>query len=274
MRPGAIRAGLAAVAALIPVSSALAQDEGAPVWSAAPQVEAVGRATLEFPPNQGSFGVSYREQAATSQEASAAVIERANAVTAELRAAGGEDVRITANVSLSPYYEQVTETSRDGVERLVQNQHPDALLGYVATADLDITVLDADRLAELRAIALNAGPVNSRQPYFSHVPTEADARAVFSAAVEDAAARARIAAEGSGRRLGEMLFLTEGVDHCLGRSSGIVAVDSAAARGAPPPPPPAPPPPPPPGASAEPLAADLAPQRRTATVCAIYALEG
>ncbi|WP_421790823.1 SIMPL domain-containing protein [Hyphobacterium sp.] len=258
-----------------------------PIWAQGPVIEAQGRAYIEVPANRARFQVSFEGRAPTSEAASQQAVVRANLAAEAVRLAANGDVRITSNLSVRPYYEQVTERFGEGGERLVENRHPDSLLGYVATVSMNVVVLNPELTSDARGAALAAGPVNSGNVSFFLEPTAENQRSAFAAAVNDATERARIVAEAAGSQLGEIATLQEGQGPCLGRPSTETGYDDYARySSAPPPPPPPPPSPPPPppgsGLTAEQLlaeldryalAADREPQRVTASVCAVFKVE-
>ncbi|MCW5725081.1 MAG: SIMPL domain-containing protein [Maricaulaceae bacterium] len=268
--------------AAVALSGCTQADDAAdrPVWARGPVIEAQGRAFVELPPNRASFSASYEARDAESAVASAEAVARANNAAEAVRIAAEGEVRITSNLSVRPYYQQVTRRTGPDREELVENVHPDALLGYVATVSMSVVVLDPERAASARGAALAAGPVSSGALRFYLEPDAENQRAAFAAAVRDAAQRARLIAEASGAELGTLQVLQEGQGPCLGSPSTATGYDDrvsvTAARAAAPPPPP-----PPPDATPQELAeaaerfalaADLQPQRIEARVCAIYSV--
>ncbi len=268
------------------------RDGRLPEWASGPSIEVIGRAYIEVPPNRARFSVTFEEKAPTSAEASAIVIERAKTTAEAVREIAEGDVLITSNLDVEPYYEQITRRVGEFEEEIVENEHPDALLGYVASASLDVTVLDPDRATGARGAALAASPTYADQIYFYLEPSSSDQRAAFHAAAEDAQDRARLAAEATGKSLGRPLLVQEGDAQCLGYltspagrspvdpsayedfgrekitvtgsrnrrdefSASFGAVDAAALIAS---------------AGDYALAADPEPQRVSATVCAVYAV--
>lgn len=256
-----------------------------PVWARGPLVEAQGRAFLEVAPNRARFSVTFEEKRPSSEEASKIVVEKARAASEAIRKASDNRVRLTANLSVRPYYRQVTQKIGEFQETLVENIHPDALLGYVAEVSVSAVVLDPAKTDAARGAALAAGPRNAQPVYFFLEPTAEDQRAAFAAAAEDARARAEAAAKALGGRLGRLQVMQEGSGPCLGSPStepGRDEYESSVSR-ARAFPAPAAPPAPPAGfgakvdaivAAAENfrLAADPDPSRVTAEVCAVYAV--
>ena len=273
---------IAAAALLAPASvSDTTSEVFVPDWMKGRIVEAMGRSFIEVAPNRSRFTATFQGKAKTSAEASETAVEMANAATAAMRKAANDKIRISANLTVTPYYEQVTRTTRYGddqtVEELVENVYPEALLGYVAEVVVSVTMLDPDRTSAVRAEALARGPVRSGEVYFFLEPTAESQQAAFSAAADDARKRAELAATAMGASLGEPLLVREGFDSCLGQATTQAGMASFAKYASPAPPPP---PPPPPSSSAGAvdvdafsLAADPSPSSVDAEVCAIYALD-
>lgn len=268
---------LAATAAMLMVGCSPAPDsvDERPIWARGAIVEAQGRAYVEMPPNRARFTVTFESKDERSEDASATVVEQANTATEAIRMASDEQVRITSDLSVRPYYRQVKRRTGEHSEQLVENVHPDALLGYVATVTVNVTVLDPEFAAVARGAALAAGPVNSSAMGFYLEPTTENQRAVYEQAVQDAAQRAQLIADASGATLGNLLVLQEGPGPCLGTPSSqtgyakgaisdihmsAAAAPESRAR-----------------ATAETaeqfaLAADLQPQRVEARACAVYSV--
>jgi uncharacterized protein len=247
-----------------------------------PTIEVLGRAFVEQAPNRARFNVEFEEKNEDSAAASAAVVEHANRAAEAIRLASDGQVRITSNLNVRPYYRQVTRRLNEFNEQLVENVHPDALLGYVARVSVSVEVLDPGQAAAARGAALAAGPVQSSALGFYLEPTAEGQRAAYEAAVEDAQLRAELAAKAGGAVLGGLQLLQEGQGPCLGTAvteTGYRGRTVALARGAA-------------EASAAPLpprdassqqlaaaaeqfalAADLQPQRIEGQVCAIYTLK-
>ncbi|MBK6703953.1 MAG: SIMPL domain-containing protein [Caulobacteraceae bacterium] len=88
---------------------------------------------------------------------------------------------------------------------------------------LGVRVSDVRRALDARAAALAVGPENVGDLQF-RLSESAPARLqAYRAAVQDAAARARIAAEGGGAPLGRLLVLQEGQGPCIGRAVVVAA---------------------------------------------------
>lgn len=250
----------------------------APPWTRAPAIEAQGRAYVEMAPNRARFSVVYERRANTSGAASEAAVKLANDATDAMRLAVGEDaLRITSDLHLRPYYQQITRRRGEHQEDLIENVHPDALLGYVARVTVQVVVLQPEHAARARGAALAAGPADAGGLSFYLEPDAEDQRQVFAAAVRDAAERARLIASEGGASLGGLLLLREGGQPCLGQPStppGVMHLERSMAAA----------PVPQMLGDASPaqqyakaaddyaLAADMSPQRVEARVCAIYAI--
>ena len=168
-------------------SSADAGD-ATPIWARGPVIEAQGRAFIEVPANRSSFNVTFERNEAESTDATAAVVDVATVATQAIRQAANDQVRINANLSVRPYYQQIERSRGDDVV-LVENVHPDALLGYVASVRIIVTVLAPERTDAVRGAALAAGPTAAGAVRFYLEPTVENQRTAFSSALDDAHAR-------------------------------------------------------------------------------------
>jgi len=190
-------------------------DTSGPVWSRTASVEAIGRAYIEVLPNRGQFSVTFEARNEVSEDAVAEAVARANSVTEAMRAIDGNTLRITSDLSVSPYYEQFTRQTGRYQNQLVENEHPDALLGFTASVTITVIAFDLEHLAAVRGAAMAAGPANAEDVQFSMQPSAELYREAFAAAVDDATERARIVAESAGGRLGPVQILLEGQQPCL-----------------------------------------------------------
>jgi uncharacterized protein YggE len=221
-------------AAALCAAPALAQEGGAtferPYWLDRSVIEANGRAQIEALPDRASFSVTFQEVARESGDASGAAADRARLATAAMRQRSGDAVEIRSNVSIQPIYEQYRD--REGVRQ--DSQRADQIANYVARVILNVEIRDISRAADVRAAALAAAPQGSTDITFYLRQTAEMQRRAFTAAVEDAAARARAAAQAAGARLGPLLALQEGAGPCLGEwRRPVVGYDRSAAMHAP-----------------------------------------
>lgn len=268
--------------------TAAAQEEASgfdrPYWLDRSVIEAIGRAELEVMPDRASFSVTLEETAREAGEASAQAADRARLAVAAMRQRGGEALQIRATVAMQANYEEYR--NREG--EVEQREGAENIRSYTARVQLDVEVSDIARASGVRAAALAVGPEQSQPLQFSLRMTTEHQRRVFAAAVADAAARGRAAADAAGARLGPLLVLQEGQGPCLGEWYG-----SRPGTYGPPPPPP------PPAPMMEEtqeivvtgsrgrqlrltqdqidrldLPADVAPMRLQSSVCAVYAAGG
>jgi uncharacterized protein YggE len=229
-------AGAAALAAL--AGSAAAQEESGfdrPYWLNRSVLESIGRAELEVLPDRAAFQVTYEETAREAGEASARAADRARLAVAAMRDRGGDAIEIRSAIIMQSNYQEYR--TREGV--VEQREGAENIRSYTARATLSVEVTDIARASGVRAAALAVGPEQSSGLSFSLRQTAEHNRRAFAAAAEDAALRARAAAQASGTRLGPLLVLQEGQGPCLGSWYGA----RPGVFNAPPPPPPAPPPP-------------------------------
>ena len=264
-------------------ASASAQEAGfdRPYWLDRAVIEAIGRAEIQFAPDRATFSVTFQETAQQAREAEAQAADRARLAAAAIRRRGGEGVKIQSFVAVQPVYHQYTDHQGQHVD----SDRPDQIDNYVARVTLSVEVNDTAHAADARAAAMAVGPESTGDLSYSLRETGEQHRRVFAAAAEDAAQRARLAAQASGAHLGTLLVLQEGQGPCLGSWRGEPGMEG---------PPPPPPPPPPPMAPASEavvvtgsragqtlrltpediarlnLPEDLRPLTLTAEVCAVY----
>lgn len=277
---------LAGGVALTACSDPAHEPSAAAPWTEGPVIESLGRAYIEVPPNRARFSVTFEARDAESAVASEGAIEAARAATVAIRAAAEERVRLTADLQVNPYYEQVRIQVGEFQEQIIENVHPDHRLGFVARATVTATMLDVGLADAARGAALAAGPVSAQNLYFYLEPTADNQRRVYAAAAEDARRRAEVSAENAGGRLGRLLVLQENSGPCLSYASTTTGYDEYSRfdyAAAPAPAAPLPPPMAAPGAGEQAeeilaraedyeLAADPDPQRVEARVCAVYQL--
>lgn len=183
-------------------------------------IEARGRAIVEFVPNQASFEISYEGRADSSETASGLATIRANIATDAIRQIGGDTVFISSDLSVQPYYEQISVQTGEFTQTLQQNRHPDALLGYIATVTLSVETNDLELAPQIRGAAQAAGPSSGSRIDYHLQPTADHHRQAFAAAMEDAAERAQIVAQASDSTLDGIVSLREGNQPCVGDLTG------------------------------------------------------
>ncbi|WP_417477209.1 SIMPL domain-containing protein [Maricaulis sp.] len=221
---------LACLPALVMMTGCDWQSGGtspAPVWAREATIEALGRAYIEVLPNRAEFSVTYQGRGLTAAEAGALATARANLAADVINQLSDDEARITSSVRIHPFYRQVTVRVDEFEERLVENEHPDSLLGYIADATVEVRSSDLARIALLRGGAMAVGPAQATPVSFSLEPNVETQQAAFEAAVADATARAGIVARVSDNGLGPLLLLREGGQSCLGQEYGAPGQDTA-----------------------------------------------
>lgn len=215
-----IRALFVAAVCVCAAGPAIAQDIfDRPYWLDRAVVEAQGRSQIVVPADEGSFSVTFTAVEGDARAALFSASDRARLAVAAIRARGGDTTRITSNAQVNAIYR---EYRNDAGER-VSSQRSDQIDNYSATVTLDVRVSDVRRALDARAAALAVGPEDVGDLQF-RLSESAPARLqAYRAAVQDAAARARIAAEGGGAPLGRLLVLQEGQGPCIGRAVVVAA---------------------------------------------------
>lgn len=195
-----------------------------PYWIERPVIEALGRASLELPPNRGQFAVHFVETNRESKTAMQSAVERARAAYTAIKSVAGESSEVTTSVMIEPYYEQYRDRDGDRIE----NRRADKVKGYEARVSVQVLVKDVELAGTARAAALALGPERA-DPLRLYLERTADVlQQSYEAAASDGAARARISAAAAGATLGEVLVIQEGNGPCLGRwtsSAGRVTAD-------------------------------------------------
>lgn len=205
----------AMVVVLSAASSAFAQDARfeRPYWLERGVIEALGNASIDVRADRASFSVTFIEVDDNSRDAMFAASDRARLAAAAIRSRGGEGITIQSEADIEAIHQEYR--NREG-ERM-SSERADQIENYAVSVTLEVTISDIARAASVRAAAIAVGPENVSDLTFS-LDENAPARLrAYRAAVQDAAARARAAAEASGAALGGLLVLQEGQGPCLGR---------------------------------------------------------
>ena len=210
-----IRTTFAIALGVCAISPAFAQEATfeRPYWLDRSVIEAIGRAQIDVPADTASFSVTFREVDNNSRDAMFGASDRARLAAAAIRSRGGEGVRISSSADVEAIHEEYR--NREG-ERL-SSERADQVENYAVSVTLSVVVSDVARAANVRAAAMAVGPEETSDLSYT-LDENAPARLrAYRAAVQDAAARARVAAEASGATLGGLLVLQEGQGPCLGR---------------------------------------------------------
>ena len=201
--------------ALSATSSALAQDARfeRPYWLDRGVIEALGRAELDVRADRASFEVTFVEVDEDSRDAMFAASDRARLAAAAIRSRGGDSVTIQSSADIEAIHAEYR--NREG-ERM-SSERADQIENYAVSVTLEVTINDVARAVPVRAAAIAVGPENVSDLTFTLDENAASRLRAYRAAVQDAAARARVAAEASGATLGGLLVLQEGQGPCIGR---------------------------------------------------------
>lgn len=204
---------LAALAVLTSASAASAQEAfDRPYWLDRSVIEVIGRAQVEAAPDEARFSVTFREVARESLAATQAASDRARLATAAMRSRGGDAVEISSSADIETIHEEYR--NREGDRQ--SSERADQIANYAVSITLNVTVKEIARAANVRAAAMAVGPEETGDLEFILRETTPAQRRAYGAAVEDAAARARISAQATGAQLGRLLVLQEGQGPCLG----------------------------------------------------------
>lgn len=188
-----------------------------PYWVDRPIVEAQGRAQVSAPADEAFFSVTFTGVAADARAALFSASDRARLAVAAIRTRGGDTARITSSAEVNAIYREY----RNGEGERVSSERTDQIDNYAATVTLEVRLADVRRALDARAAALAVGPEAVSDLQFRLTASAPARLQAYRAAVQDAAARARITAEASGSPLGRLLVLQEGEGPCIGRPVGV-----------------------------------------------------
>ncbi|HYD84331.1 MAG TPA: SIMPL domain-containing protein [Opitutus sp.] len=193
---------------------ALAQDAfDRPYWLDRSVIEARGSASVLASADNAAFSVTFQEVANDARSALFAASDRARLATAAMRARGGDAVYVRPEAEVTAIH---AEYRNRGGERL-SSERADQVESYAASVRLAVQVTDMARVADIRAAAMAVGPEETSDVEYNLLGNTQERLRVYRAAVQDASARARAAAEASGAALGRLLVLQDGQGPCLGR---------------------------------------------------------
>lgn len=252
----------------------------APWWMRDPVIASVGYVELQTPANRAGFTAAFQTLDREATTATVAASAKVKALGAQLAALGADKVQVQVSFITTPLYQQYRD--RDG--NVQENERSDKIEKYQVTANVQVTVRDVALLERVYSMVLAAGPTSVSQVGFSLEPDNETRADLARRAIEDAAKRARIAAETAGSRLGGVRLIDPTARACEvdvlvagaprgvgggGYANGAEVSDvyvTGAMRAA------APPPPPPP--TPEQLQVPLQPPLMTlrARACVIYGL--
>jgi hypothetical protein len=240
----ALFASAAPAAAQTPAPAPAATGAPAPWWMAQPIIASTGYVETDLRANRARFTAEFRSVARTAQEANRAAAEQVRGVARSLAAVGAERVQVRTGFNTEPIFEQY----RDRQGNRVDNERADRVENYASTGTLDIEVRDLRLLEQVYAAVFAARPTSVAQVEFRLDPGNEARTELFNRAMQDAARRARLAAEATGARLGPVRLIDPTGRACetdvlvagAPRSYGQVGVEPFGVPPPPPPPPPAP----------------------------------
>jgi uncharacterized protein YggE len=223
-----IRIALTASALAIFALEATAQEFDRPYWLDRSVIEALGRSDIRVPADMVTFSVTFREVDEDSRDAMFAASDRARLAAAAIRSRGGDGVQITSRADIQAIHQEYR--NREG-ERL-SSERDDRIDNYAVSVTLTVVIRDVSRAMSVRAAAMAVGPEATSDLTYSLDETSPSRLRAYRAAVQDAAARARIAAEASGSPIGGLLVLQDGNGPCLGSWQAGTARDAIQVRAA------------------------------------------
>ncbi|MBX3430336.1 MAG: SIMPL domain-containing protein [Hyphomonadaceae bacterium] len=213
-----IRALFSIAACVCAAGPAFGQDiYERPYWVDRSVVEAQGRSQVMVPADEASFSVTFTAVASDARAALFSASDRGRLAVAAIRARGGDTTRITSEAAVTAIYREY----RNGEGERVSSERNDQIDNYSAAVTLEVRVGDVGRALDARAAALAVGPEQIGDLQFRLTQSSPARLQTYRAAVQNAAARARIAADASGSPLGRLLVLQEGQGPCIGRPLGV-----------------------------------------------------
>lgn len=210
-----IRTVLVAVLGFCAVAPAFAQEATfeRPYWLDRRVIEAIGVSQVDVRADKATFAVTFREVAGSARDAMFAASDRARLAEAAIRSRGGDDVMISSSAEVEAIHQEYR--NREG-ER-ISSERADQIENYSVSVTLEVVIRNVERAAAVRAAAMAVGPEETSDLSYSLDENAPERLRAYRAAVQDAAARARVAAEASGATLGGLLVLQDGQGPCLGR---------------------------------------------------------
>jgi uncharacterized protein YggE len=188
-----------AVAILFVLSgSAAAGAPSAPAYEpAASTIRVSGKGSVQVEPNTATIRIGVTTERLTATEAVSANTGATSKVISELEAAGVEkkDLR-TSNFSVYPQYKA------DG-----ENRHQ--LVGFRVSNTVAVTIRDTAKVGDILTKAVAAGSNQINGPTFSVSEPEKYLDEARKKAVENAMEKARAYAAAAGKKLGEVLEISE-----------------------------------------------------------------
>lgn len=190
--------GLALTFAAAPAVLAQATPPAADTMFRATTLNLAAYGETRVEPDMATITLGVMTEGKTAAEAMAANATRMNAVVASLKKAGIAEKDIqTSNLNLNPQY------------RYQENQPP-MLVGYQASNQVTIRVLDLKKLGPAVDATVNAGANQVHGISFGLLDPTAAENAAREAAVKALAAKAELYARATGHRVSRLVSLSEG----------------------------------------------------------------
>lgn len=221
--------------------------------------------TARTPPDMVTLGFTVRGEGATSDEATGKLRDGSSAiragVTGLLRTTGTYH---SSTFSIAEIRSKECDASSYGPQRLSTGAC--AIIGYIATLPVTIDTPRVGDAGTLVGLIGRLGGISAHIENFWLRDATSARRQAMQAALVSAQAQARLIAEGSGGRLGQLLRVQDAEYREVTLEMPSAASSSSSNAPPPPPPPPAPPPP---------IRIDLAPEpiQTTVRLMAAYGID-
>ncbi|ACK51878.1 protein of unknown function DUF541 [Methylocella silvestris BL2] len=192
---------LALAAVLASGASAASAQEFLTLKDTVPSIAMTGEATLEVAPNIAILSLGVETERPTATEAANENAKAAQAVIADIKAAGIDprDIR-TLGVTLMPVYDETTDANGRVTKR--------TLRGYQARNDLSVRVRQIEKAGALARQWIEKGANQFGGVEFDVDQKEAKYDALRGEAVRDALRKATSFTSGLGIRLGRVLEIS------------------------------------------------------------------
>ncbi|MDR3512218.1 MAG: SIMPL domain-containing protein [Caulobacteraceae bacterium] len=175
----------------------------APWWMRTPIIAATGEVQTHIPANRASFSAQFSAVDSSVAVATRNVIEQVRALAQTLQAYGADKAQVETGLSITPIYQQY----RDKQGQMQTNEQADRIEKYQANLSFSVQVRDISILERAYAATVSARPTSIARVSFSLEPNNGTNTELFTAAVADAARRAKLAAEATGAHLTKVMLI-------------------------------------------------------------------
>jgi uncharacterized protein YggE len=218
----------AMLAALL-ASPAFAQTSG----PAQHTIEVTGHGKVSVPPDTANIHYWLRGEGKTADEATQSMVDAQSRVENGIKAFLGRDAQITNSDLVVIEARDPNCKAEPGRAALSEGEC--SIIGYVASAQADVTTPNVDKAGTSVGLASRLGARDARLQSFELRETAGARQSAMARAVNDAREQAQVLASAAGGHLGRVLHIQYGSYSAVPFLHGIPTV------GAPPPPPPPPP---------------------------------